>query len=439
MTAEPAPSSVAKSRILWMIALALIIRVLVVAFLVGDQLDPRRDHWKFGWETGRIARSLASGHGFASPLHGDTGPTAWMAPLYPLLLAGVFKLFGIYSAASAWVILSINSLFSALTCLPIVRAAEMSWGQRAARAAGWTWVFFPYAIYLPAGRVWSHSLDALLLARLFALSLRLAQRPAVGAWATYGLVWGIAALTNPALLATLPFLLGWIVWRTGWHKSSSLAYASLTLLLLLLVVSPWFIRNYNTFHRFIPFRDNFWLAFYEGNTGDTSDLYPDWADPSTSPNEMAELQRVGELAYMAEKRDVALSVVKQHPGLFVWTSVRRVGFMWAGFWSLSSPYADGEPFQIPNTLFCSAITLGMLIGLRRAWTRDRIGALPYALVILIFPALYYITHPGIEYRHPIDPLIACLLGLALSTWWEHRRARRATKIADQSLAYERAA
>src|SRR5262249_28407768 len=265
---------------------------------------------------------------------------------------------------------SMNSVFSALTCLPIVRSAEISWGQSPARAAGWVWVFFPYAIYLPAGRVWSHALDALLLATLFWLSLRLAQRGTTGAWAIYGLAWGVAALTNPALLATLPFLLAWIAWRRHANGLPSIAYVGLAVLLLLLVVSPWFVRNHNTFHRFIPFRDNFWLAFYEGNTGDTSDLYPDWTDPSTSPREMAELQRVGELAYMAEKRPPFLSFVKQHPGFFAWLSVRRFGFMWTGFWSLYSPYADGEPFQIPNTFFCTAITVGMLIGLRRAWIRD---------------------------------------------------------------------
>ena len=55
---------------------------------------------------------------FSSPLHADTGPTAWMTPIYPFLLACVFKVFGIYTKASAIFMLSLDSLFSALTSFP---------------------------------------------------------------------------------------------------------------------------------------------------------------------------------------------------------------------------------------------------------------------------------------------------------------------------------
>ncbi len=45
--------------------------------------------------------------------------TAWFAPVYPYLLAGIFKLFGVYTLASAWVAIGLNCLFSALTCIPV--------------------------------------------------------------------------------------------------------------------------------------------------------------------------------------------------------------------------------------------------------------------------------------------------------------------------------
>ena len=82
------------------------------------------DNFSFGWEMGRIGRSLAQGQGFSNPFSETTGPTAWEPPLYPFLIAGVFKLFGIYTHASALVLLSINSLFSALTCIPIFLIAK---------------------------------------------------------------------------------------------------------------------------------------------------------------------------------------------------------------------------------------------------------------------------------------------------------------------------
>src|SRR5512136_453445 len=88
-----------------MVLVALLIRLAVAGFLYSEQLDPERDHWRFSYENGRLARSIAEGRGFSSPLFEDTGVSAWMTPVYPYLTAGVFKIFGIYSKASAFVLL----------------------------------------------------------------------------------------------------------------------------------------------------------------------------------------------------------------------------------------------------------------------------------------------------------------------------------------------
>src|ERR1700689_238443 len=54
----------------------------------------------FLFESGNIAHSLATGQGFASPFRVNTGPTAWMPPVYPLLLAAIFRIFGPYPFSS---------------------------------------------------------------------------------------------------------------------------------------------------------------------------------------------------------------------------------------------------------------------------------------------------------------------------------------------------
>jgi hypothetical protein len=54
----------------------------------------------FQTETGHITYSLATGKGFASPFQRDSGPTAWLAPVYPIMVAGIFKIFGLYVRGS---------------------------------------------------------------------------------------------------------------------------------------------------------------------------------------------------------------------------------------------------------------------------------------------------------------------------------------------------
>src|SRR5215471_13930587 len=107
-----------------MVIVALVLRLAVLTIGHTYRFNPVSDSFGFGWESGRIARSIAAGDGFSSPFRGPTGPTAWVAPMYPYLIAGVFKLFGIYTRSSAWFLLALNSVFSALTCWSMYRLAD---------------------------------------------------------------------------------------------------------------------------------------------------------------------------------------------------------------------------------------------------------------------------------------------------------------------------
>src|SRR5271165_2016892 len=95
--------------ILFIVLVAFLLRLAVITIGHTYRITPRRDHFQYGWEMGRLARSIATGQGFSAPTDLPTGPSAWAPPLYPYILAVVFKLFGVYSALSAWVILAFNS------------------------------------------------------------------------------------------------------------------------------------------------------------------------------------------------------------------------------------------------------------------------------------------------------------------------------------------
>src|ERR1700687_363675 len=97
---EPSRPTRFPSFLIVMVLVALAIRLVVMVFLLPEQLEPQRDHWHFGYEAGRIARSIVQGRSFSSPLFEETGPTAWMTPVYPYLVAAVFKLFGTYTTTS---------------------------------------------------------------------------------------------------------------------------------------------------------------------------------------------------------------------------------------------------------------------------------------------------------------------------------------------------
>jgi 4-amino-4-deoxy-L-arabinose transferase-like glycosyltransferase len=407
--------------LLWATVVAFALRLVVVAFVYQSFLDPGRDHWEFGYEAGKIARSIVMGHGFSNPYWVETGPTAEIAPVLPYLIAGVMAVFGIYTKASAVAVLALNSLFSALTCVPIFFLAKKSFGLREARWATWTWAFFPYAVNFSANSMWDHALAALFLTWLLLMALHLQSSTRLWAWAGFGCLWGLSALTAPVILGTLPFLGGWICWQLQRKKRSWVIPAAIAGLALLLTLAPWLIRNYRVFHHPVFLKDTLPMVFLDGNYGNRLHWWDGTLDPTGNPTELVKFQTVGEQAYMAEEWRQAFDVLRSNPGTVAWRSMRRVVYMWTGYWSLHPDYLREEPFDPVNIVFCTAITVLAIVGLRKAFRKVPNITTPYALVLLVFPLIYYITHSDISYRHPLDPEIVVLASYAVVAWLPQRR------------------
>ena len=98
-----------------MVLVGFLVRVLYILLAHSYKFRTTDANFSFGWEIGRIAYSLANGHGFSSPFGGDTGPSAWTAPVYPWIVSLAFRVFGSYTHAASFALLTFNSLCSALT------------------------------------------------------------------------------------------------------------------------------------------------------------------------------------------------------------------------------------------------------------------------------------------------------------------------------------
>jgi len=210
-------------RSVWFIVLvAFVLRLAVITVGHTYRITPRRDHFQFGWEMGRVGAALASGRGFSDPFGPPTGPTAWEPPLYPYLMAGVFRLFGVYSHASAFVLLTFSSLCSAVTCVPIFRMAKRCFGETVAVGSAWVWALLPSVMFWSTKVVWETSLSALLLTTLFLLTLEMEDRDGLRPWLEFGLLWGIAALNSTVLLSFLPASELWALYRRSRRGKRSL-------------------------------------------------------------------------------------------------------------------------------------------------------------------------------------------------------------------------
>lgn len=421
-----------------MVWIGLIARELAIFIGHTYRISKLEGSFGFGWETGRIARSIALGQGFSSPFQDISGPTAWLAPIYPYLLAGVFKLFGVYTSASAIVILTINSIFSALTIIPVFYIARRTFGLRAAIWTGWLASMFPYAWYWAIKWAWETSLATLLLACVFLLSLRMAgidwidtstsgglsavalpkarnafaPRTGISEWLLFGFLWGLIALTNPSLLLWLPFCGLWLLIRQlrTEHTNRTLWSAMAAVGVCVVLLSPWVIRNQVVFHRFIPLRSNFGAELRMGNGDNAVGLWRFWMHPSSNVLERKKFQEMGEIAYVQMKEREAIDSIRSHPWLFAKLCIRRAIYFWYG-----TPRDTGfEVFTLGRNLGFLLSSILAFGGVWAMWRYRHPATFLFASLLFAAPLIYYVTFPHPRYRAPIEPeMLILMVGLFL--------------------------
>jgi 4-amino-4-deoxy-L-arabinose transferase-like glycosyltransferase len=408
MTARSSHGSVSRAtpelhrRTTWaVLGTALVARLLMLwSTLV---VHPHTWLYSRGIEMGLLADSLLRGHGYSSPFGGSTGPTAFIAPGYPTLIAGIFLLFGTYSFPSAIAIMAFQILVSLVTIWLMMHIAREVLDEQTAVLAGLFWALSLPILFIPT-IFWETSLSACAMVGLIAAALRCDRVPSLRLWIALGAGCGVVALVNPALLPSILAILGWIAWAT-WKR---LRMAPLLgLLALLLVYSPWPIRNAYRFHAFLPTRTTVGFELWMGNRPGATGYLNESLFPMYDKQELASYIAKGELAYTRDKSDAAKTYILAHPGIFAHMTLRRIIRFWTG--TGNNP---GSIFYAIHALVTSGFGFAALLLLYRG--RRRAFAMLMALPLLLFPIPYYITHAEFRYRLVIDPIMTILAAYAVT-------------------------
>ena len=370
----------------------------------------------FAQETGSIASALVRGKGFSSPFGRETGPTAWLTPVYPLLVAGVFRVFGVATRTSFFAVFFLNAVFSSAVCIAIFHAGKRIGGLGVASGAAWLWAVFPNAVMVPFEWVWDTSLSALLGAMILWATLKLAESQRMKDWCAYGLLWGLTLMTNPSLGSLLPFLLGWAAYRAQREKPAGITGRALAAAgIAVLCCVPWTLRNYVQFHRLVPLRSNFPLELYIGNNNNYAMRQFMWPPKINKEVELLRYLKMGETAFMDEEKRKAMEFIRAHPGIFVELTGERFVTFWAGLPAPAQSFLSTDSQLVRVLLVCNTLAaVGGLVGIVVLIVRRSAYAFPLAVYPVVFPWLYYITHPNLRYRHPIDPVVLLLVAVAVS-------------------------
>lgn len=411
-----------------MVLVGLAVRVLYI--VLSHSYHMNLEEW-FSSEMAALGYSLATGRGFGSPFGGETGPSAWTAPIYPWLTSLAFRIFGPLSDASAFTMLTFNSIVCSLTSWTIYRIARRVFDETVAVWSGWVWALLPTVMFWSVTWIWETSLSAFLLSLLFLLTLEMEGDDRILSWLGYGLLWGIAALTNTSAIAWLPFAGCWLAYQLHRRRKRFLVPVVASAVIFWASLTPWLIRDYNVFGKFIFIRGDFGVELRSGNNEHADGGYIKSYNPDNRGAMYWEYKRVGEAVFVEEQGDIAKAWIATHPRRFMELTGLRILYFWGGL------PRTGFGQVARNVLLALSSLLafgGLLLSLRR-----RVHAVfLFATLIVFYPLVYYIAFPSARYRHAIEPELMVMTVYLIAAVFTGIRSRRRPIAAEMQPTHSRA-
>ena len=261
---------------------------LIAIFVIALAL---RIYWILSMETVQlfdfanfhmVATNIATGHGHT--MHGL--PVAWQGAFYPYVLGAVFWLFGTTSEMAAkW----LNIVFSMATlglCWFIFK--KMFENKAYALITLGAVAFLPqYIAYVNV--IGTEVFFTMLLAGIVFVKMYFTDKKWV--FVALGVLMGAAALTRPFMLA-YPVILAVFMWTITKDIKRSAILTSMSVAVMVAIITPWTIRNYQHFGRFIPVSYNSgYVLFINNNDINVNGL---WMDPmrvvANNPERLAILE-----------------------------------------------------------------------------------------------------------------------------------------------------
>jgi len=412
-------------------AAACIVLFLATLARYWVSYDPSASEIGEGW---RLAHNLIDKHQFANPFKTlDTGPTAILAPAWPVFLALLMKTFGGGNASDVYAIRWAAVLIIALTtALFPVFSRRLGMGELNGIIGACIWI-----LAKPMMVPWDSFYGAILLAVACYVYRGYLEQPAQRAARILGCLMGVLMLTIPSVAPILAAGLAWEIWR---RKIAFFRESLLPLVLLpALIVTPWTVRNYLVFQSLVPIRDGAGLELSQSNNDCAqfsavliwNSVCPENRHPSGNLSEARKVLELGEPKYFELRRQEALHWIGDHPARFLELTAMRFFFFWL-------PSESGAPFHVGHGRHLERVvtyfmTLLSGAGLLILYQKDARSAAICLSCLTLYPLVYYTVAFDSRYRYPIM-WVTFLLGALPITTYMMRRFWHALYARERSAA-----
>ena len=200
-----------------------------------------------------VAAMAADGKGFSTL---DGRPFGQWPPGYPFLLSVLYRLTGTSPLAGEF----LNGVLGAAAVPLIYSIAHRSLGQVEAKFCAIAMAIMPAQILFTDVLMSEPMFVLILLTMLWLIATR---EPTVQTAVLAGLVMGVATLTRGE--GPIMLLMPLAAWLPRIPRRMLAERLGVVLGVAVLCVVPWTMRNYSTFHQFIPVSTNFGSTFWSGH------------------------------------------------------------------------------------------------------------------------------------------------------------------------------
>jgi hypothetical protein len=378
-----------------------------------------------GGETTRVARSLAESGRFAGAFPDVDKPTAHVAPLYPTLLALLYRISGSEYRLPEQVLCALATSASFLLLLILGYRLSLPW---VGIAAVMSMALLPVNLWVETSGEWEQpfavaALQLMLLAALTQLDRQWFSYKSAVCW---GIGIGLSGLLSPpvmftgGLLLTVALGMGRIAkWPFGGYI--------LTFAVTAFILLPWTIRNYVVLGGVVPVRSNMGLELHLGNhphadgQWSTSKLHP-----YQNRDARQRIRDVGELQFMREHRDAAIKWIGENPEQFIKLTIYRT----VAFWFPPPAFWTGTRAPLMKSLIQCGISFFALVGLVWLFRTKRRQALLILVALVGGSFVYYFTHVAARYHYLVFGITVLLAWVGVSPWMEKIRQKLLVKSCD---------
>lgn len=395
--------------------ITLLIFIFLLAFVVRLGVIFSMDYGSIGFgdspgDYEDYVRGLVSGKGYVNSF----GYHAFRPVLFPLFWALLQLLFG-----PAYLPVRIGlALLGAGICIVTYFLGREMFSSRIGAVAACGAAFYPPLVWYST-RLMTESLF-IFFSLLFIYYL-LKQYHKLSLWGALGggLFWGLATLSRSVILGFLPLAFLWLFiahWKNKWKTGK---IGLFFLLGLLLVMTPWIVRNWLVLQAFIPTTTDGGEVFYIGNNERTLDDPRGFSFPDSE--QIDSLRKLGEVEYNRIMYQKGLTFIRNNPQEFL----LLMGNKFCRFWRLWPHVqyvgrSNALIYFLTNILVFPLTVLGLVLG----WKYRREGQRKFLLVyflVIYYTMVHMVYIATMRYREPLAPFFLIFASYAVCSLWQRKR------------------